>query len=72
MESRAKIAGHPVHPMLVAFPLGLLGTAAIFDGIQKASGNERWSEAAQPPNSLSGRPAHEWEGNNLAGERLTA
>ncbi|MCU1306670.1 MAG: rane protein [Acidobacteriaceae bacterium] len=46
MESKAKVAGHPVHPMLVAFPLGLLGTAAIFDGIQKATGNERWSEAA--------------------------
>src|SRR3954463_7508367 len=45
MESRAKIAGHPLHPMLVAFPLGLLGTAAIFDGISKATGNERWSEA---------------------------
>jgi uncharacterized membrane protein len=46
MESRAKVAGHPAHPMLVAFPLGLLGTAAIFDGIQRATGNESWSEAA--------------------------
>jgi uncharacterized membrane protein len=31
MESRAKVAGHAVHPMLVMFPLGLLGTAVIFD-----------------------------------------
>ena len=31
MESRAKALGHPIHPMLVAFPLGLLGTAVIFD-----------------------------------------
>jgi uncharacterized membrane protein len=46
MESRAKIVGHPVHPILVAFPLGLLGTAAIFDGLQKSTGNESWSEAA--------------------------
>ncbi len=31
MESRLKVAGHPVHPMLVMFPLGLLATAVIFD-----------------------------------------
>ena len=31
MESRIKIAGHPVHPMLIVFPLGLLATAVIFD-----------------------------------------
>ena len=33
MESRAKILGHPIHQMLVPFPLGLLGMAAIFDVI---------------------------------------
>ena len=31
MESRVKLFGHPVHPMLVVFPLGLLATAVIFD-----------------------------------------
>jgi uncharacterized membrane protein len=31
MESRTKALGHPVHPMLVAFPLGLLATAVVFD-----------------------------------------
>ena len=31
MESKVKILGHPVHPMVVVFPLGLLGTAVIFD-----------------------------------------
>jgi uncharacterized membrane protein len=31
MESRAKILGHPIHPMLIVFPLGLLITAVIFD-----------------------------------------
>ncbi len=31
MESRAKLMGHPVHPMLIVFPLGLLATAAVFD-----------------------------------------
>lgn len=31
MESRAKLAGHAIHPMLIVFPLGLLATAVIFD-----------------------------------------
>jgi uncharacterized membrane protein len=31
MESRAKFAGHAVHPMLITVPLGLLGTAVVFD-----------------------------------------
>lgn len=31
MESRAKAFGHPIHPMLIVFPLGLLATAVIFD-----------------------------------------
>jgi uncharacterized membrane protein len=31
MESKAKFLGHPVHPMLIVFPLGLLATAVIFD-----------------------------------------
>ena len=31
MKSRARILGHPLHPMLIVFPLGLLGTAVIFD-----------------------------------------
>lgn len=31
MESRTKFMGHPVHPMLIVFPLGLLVTAVVFD-----------------------------------------
>jgi len=31
MESRTKFLGHPIHPMLIVFPLGLLATAVIFD-----------------------------------------
>ena len=34
MESRAKLAGHAVHPMLITLPLGLLATAVIFDLIR--------------------------------------
>ena len=31
METRFKLLGHPVHPMLIVFPLGLFATAVIFD-----------------------------------------
>jgi uncharacterized membrane protein len=31
MESRLRIAGHPVHPVLVMFPVGLFATAVMFD-----------------------------------------
>jgi uncharacterized membrane protein len=36
MESRAKFLGHPVHQMLIVFPLGLLATAVVFDVIHLA------------------------------------
>jgi uncharacterized membrane protein len=40
MESKAKFLGHPVHQMLIVFPLGLLATAVIFDVIYLAGGDE--------------------------------
>ena len=43
MESKAKIFGHAIHPILIVFPLGLLGTAAIFDALYLYSGNTTWS-----------------------------
>jgi uncharacterized membrane protein len=46
MESKVKFAGHPVHPMLIVFPLGLLATGVIFDIIYLVSGNTRWTLAA--------------------------
>jgi uncharacterized membrane protein len=39
MESRTKLFGHPIHPMLIVFPLGLLATAVIFDIIYLATRN---------------------------------
>jgi uncharacterized membrane protein len=33
MESRAKLLGHPIHPMLVVLPLGLFIASVIFDAI---------------------------------------
>lgn len=43
MESHAKVAGHPLHPMLVAFPLGLLPTAVLFDLLRLATDDPVWS-----------------------------
>lgn len=40
MQTRAKALGHPIHPMLIVFPLGLFVTATIFDLIQLVSGND--------------------------------
>jgi uncharacterized membrane protein len=31
MESRAKLFGHAIHPILIVFPLGLLSTGVVFD-----------------------------------------
>jgi len=31
MESKAKLLGHPIHPMLITFPFGLFGMAVVFD-----------------------------------------
>lgn len=31
MESKAKLLGHPIHQMLIVFPLGLLATSFFFD-----------------------------------------
>jgi uncharacterized membrane protein len=39
VESRVKLLGHPIHPMLIVFPLGLLATAVIFDILYVATAN---------------------------------
>jgi uncharacterized membrane protein len=46
MESKVKSMGHPIHPMLVNFPLGLLVTSAVFDIIHLVTGNGYWSGVA--------------------------
>jgi uncharacterized membrane protein len=33
MRSRARFAGHAIHPMLIVFPLGLFSTAVVFDAL---------------------------------------
>ena len=44
MESRFKVLGHPVHPMLIPFPLGLFATAVVFDLIALIRGD--WDRLA--------------------------
>jgi uncharacterized membrane protein len=39
MESRAKLLGHPIHPMLVVLPLGLFVMSVIFDAMYLARGS---------------------------------
>src|SRR5262249_50050788 len=46
MEVRTKLLGHPIHQMLVNFPLGLLPTAIIFDIIYLSTRNPRWADVA--------------------------
>jgi uncharacterized membrane protein len=42
-RSTAKIAGHPIHPMLVMFPVVLLIAVLVFDIMFAATGNYYWT-----------------------------
>ena len=44
--SRAKILGHPVHPMLIVFPIGLYITSFIFDIVYLSTGAPFWFRMA--------------------------
>ena len=44
MESRLKLLGHPIHPMLVVLPLGLFASAVLFDIVYVATGDETLAE----------------------------
>ncbi|HSH21636.1 MAG TPA: DUF2231 domain-containing protein [Candidatus Caenarcaniphilales bacterium] len=46
MESRVKLLGHPIHPMLIPFPIGLLATSLIFDILGLLTGNDELSRVA--------------------------
>ena len=41
-----KLFGHPIHQMLIVFPLGLLATAVIFDLIYLLGGATTWETAS--------------------------
>lgn len=42
MESRAKLFGHAIHPIMIVFPLGLLATAVVFDAVGWMTGDGKW------------------------------
>lgn len=44
MYSKAKLAGHSIHPMLIVFPLGLLSAAVILDLLHAVTANELMAE----------------------------
>jgi uncharacterized membrane protein len=46
MESRAKLFGHAIHPMLISFPIGLFVTAVIFDIMHLVTGTALWASVA--------------------------
>lgn len=46
MESKARLFGHPIHQMLVVFPLGLLGASVAFDALAVALDSARMSMVA--------------------------
>jgi uncharacterized membrane protein len=46
MASPASIKKHPVHPMLVAFPIGLWVFALVCDVVRAAGGNNVWQTVA--------------------------
>ena len=50
MESRALLFGHPIHQMLIVFPLGLLATA-----LPQVS---RWKRSKRPRAVPAQQPSH--------------
>lgn len=46
MESRAKLFGHPVHQMLVTFPIGAFGFSVASDVLHGYLGQRRFAHAA--------------------------
>lgn len=46
MESKARLFGHPIHQMLIVFPLGLLGTSVVFDLLAIAWNDGQWAVIA--------------------------
>lgn len=46
MESKAKLLGHPIHQMLIVFPLGLLATSVIIDLIYFAGDSLIFAEVS--------------------------
>ena len=46
MRAKARLFGHPIHQMLIVFPLGLLGTSLLFDILHVATGGDHWAQVS--------------------------
>jgi uncharacterized membrane protein len=46
MRAKVRLFGHPVHQMLIVFPLGLLGTSLLFDILHLATGGDHWAQVS--------------------------
>ncbi len=46
MESKFKVLGHGAHPILIVFPLGLLGGSVIFDVMYLVTGTDMFAFVA--------------------------
>lgn len=46
MKTSVRALGHPVHPMLIVFPLGLFATAVIFDLVQAITDDNIFGQVA--------------------------
>lgn len=46
MKDKARFANHPIHPMLIPFPIGLWIFSLVSDFIYRANGNEAWATVA--------------------------
>ena len=46
MTTPASVARHPIHPMLVVFPIGLFVAAMVFDIVAATTGNPVWRVVA--------------------------
>jgi uncharacterized membrane protein len=44
--SQTTLAGHPLHPQLIAFPAGLLPTSCVLDLLYAATGDRSYADAA--------------------------
>lgn len=43
MAINTRLFGHLIHPMLIVFPLGLLGTSLVFDILHLTTGGTNWA-----------------------------
>jgi uncharacterized membrane protein len=46
METRVKLLGHPVHPMLIVLPLGLFSAGVVFDIVYLGTGDQTFADVA--------------------------